>query len=92
MLFLKCRLISYIYVLARNGVYSENWIFGSEMVSGFNPIQAELFWPSLDWGVVSNAPLRFLKTIKDIDMKLTPLIKCRQINPLLLSNISCDVT
>ena len=37
-------------------------------------------------------PLRFLKTIKDIDMKLTPLIKCREINLLLLSYLSCDVT
>ena len=38
-------------------------------------------------GGMSNAPLplRFLKTIKDIDMKLTPLIKRREINLLLLS-------
>ena len=35
---------------------------------------------------------RFLKTIKDIDMKVTPLIKRREINPLLLSYLSCDVT
>ena len=37
-------------------------------------------------------PLRFFKTIKDIDMKLTPLIKCREVNLLLLSYLSCDVT
>ena len=63
--------------------------------SRVNPIQTGLFWPSLDWGGgggTSNAPLRFLKTIKDIDMKLTPLIKRREINLLLLSYLSCDVT
>ena len=45
-------------------------------------------------GGASNAPppLRFLKTITDIDMKFTPLIKCREINLLLLSYLSCDVT
>ena len=37
-------------------------------------------------------PLRFSKTIKDIDMKLTPLIKRREINLLLLLYLSCDVT
>ena len=37
-------------------------------------------------------PLRFLKTIEDIDLKLTPLIKRREINLLLLSYLSCDVT
>ena len=37
-------------------------------------------------------PLRFLKTIKDIDMKLTPLIKRREIKLLLLSYLSYDVT
>ena len=37
-------------------------------------------------------PLRFLKTIKDMDMKLTPLITPREINLLLLSYLSCDVT
>ena len=37
-------------------------------------------------------PLHFLKTIKDIDVKLTPLIKCCEINLLLLSYLSCDVT
>ena len=31
-----------------------------------------------------------LKTIKDIDMKLTPLIKRREINLLLLSYFSCE--
>ena len=30
-------------------------------------------------------PLRFLKTMKDIDMKLTPLTKRRDINLLLLA-------
>ena len=59
-----------------------------------NPIQTGPFGSSLDWGGggASNAPLRFLKTIKDIDMKLTPLIKRREINLLLLSYLSCDVT
>ena len=64
-------------------------------VIAVNPIQTGLFWPSLDWGGASNAsppPLRFLKTIKDIDMKLTPLIKRREINLLLLSYLNCDVT
>ena len=37
-------------------------------------------------------PLHFLKTIEDIDMKPTPLIKRREINLLLLSYLSCDVT
>ena len=36
--------------------------------------------------------LHFLKTIKDINMKLKPLIKRREINLLLLSYLSCDVT
>ena len=70
-----------------------------------NPIQTGLFLPSLDWrggggGGASNAPTpppppppnRCLKLIKDIDMKLTPLIKRREINLLLLSYLSCDVT
>ena len=66
-----------------------------------NPIQTGLFWPSLDWeggGGASNISppphpsLLFLKTTKDIDMKLTPLIKCREINLLLLSYLSFDVT
>ena len=43
-------------------------------------------------GVKRLPPLRFLKTIKYIDMKLTPLIKRRKINLLLLSYFSCDVT
>ena len=37
-------------------------------------------------------PLHFLKSIKDIDMKLTPLIKRREIKLLLLSYLSYDVT
>ena len=44
--------------------------------------------------MASNAPLRFLKTIKDIDMKLTPLER-RELNLLLLSYLivtSHDVT
>ena len=49
-----------------------------------NLIQTGLFWPSLDLGGggASNdpPPLRFLKTVKDVDMKLTPLIKRREIN------------
>ena len=47
-----------------------------------NPIQTGLFWPSLDGGGGGG---RFLKTMKDIEMKLTPLIKRREINLLLLS-------
>ena len=65
------------------------------VIDELNPIQTGLFWLSLDWGGgggASNAPLRFLKTIKDIDMKVTPLIKRREINLLLLSYLSCDVT
>ena len=65
-----------------------------------NPIQTGLFWPSLDWkgGGVKRPPppphpsLLFLKTTKDIEMKLTPLIECREINLLLLSYLSFDVT
>ena len=59
-----------------------------------NPIQTGLFWSSLDWGgrQTRPPPLCFLKTIKDINMKLTPLIKPREINLLLLSYLSCDVT
>ena len=36
--------------------------------------------PGVGWGGggASNASLRFLKTIKDTDMKLTPLIKRRE--------------
>ena len=45
--------------------------------------------PWTGWG---DAPLRFLKTIKNIDMKLTPLIKRHEIHLLLLSYLSCDVT
>ena len=37
------------------------------------------------WGGGGGGGGRFLKTIKDIDMKLTPLIKRREINLLLLS-------
>ena len=37
-------------------------------------------------------PLHFLKTIEGIDMELIPLIKHREINLLLLSYLSCDVT
>ena len=39
-----------------------------------------------------NTALRFLETIKDIDMKVTPLIKRHEINLLLLSYLSCGVT
>ena len=54
-----------------------------------NPIQTGLFWSSLDWGGGHQMPpLCFLKIIKDIDMKLTPLIKRREI----ISYLSCDVT
>ena len=65
----------------------------------FNPIQTGLFWLSLDWGGGGGGggcqmptPLCFLKTIKDIDMKLTPLIKRCEINLLLLSYLNCDIT
>ena len=37
-------------------------------------------------------PLHFLKTIEDIDMKLTPLIKRLELNLLLLSYLRSDVT
>ena len=49
----------------------------------------------LDWGggaFDAPPPLSFLNTIKDLDMKLTPLIKRREINLLLLTYLSCDVT
>ena len=45
-----------------------------------------------NWNFEMPPPLRFLKTIKDRDLKLTPLIKRREINLLLLSYLSCDVT
>ena len=40
----------------------------------------------------SNAPLHFLKTMEDINMKLSPIIKRRKIDLLLLSYLSCDFT
>ena len=44
-------------------------------------------------GGVKRLPLlHFLKTIDGIDMKLIALIKRREINLLLLLNLSCDVT
>ena len=49
-------------------------------------------WTEGGGGGRQTAPLRLLKTIKDIDMKVTPLIKRRKINLLLLSYLSCDVT
>ena len=48
-------------------------------------IQTGLFWPSLGWG-------NFFKTMEDIDMKLTPLIKHPEMNLLLLSYLSYNVT
>ena len=45
-----------------------------------------------DGGAFDAPRLHFLKTIEDINMKLAPLIKRREINLLLLSYISCDVT
>ena len=54
-------------------------------IEAINPIQTGLFAPS-------PPPLHFLKTIEDINMKLTPLIKQREINLLLLSYLCCDVT
>ena len=55
---------------------------------------AFLAFPGLGGGGGIKHPpfLRFLKTIKDIDMKLAPLIKSREINLLLLSYLSCEVT
>ena len=44
------------------------------------------------WTGGGRSPLHFLKTIEDIAMKLTPLIKRHEINLLLLSYFSCDVT
>ena len=58
----------------------------------FNPIQTGIFghpW-TRGGGAQTPHPLRFLKTIKDIYMKLTPLIKRRETNLLLLSYLSCD--
>ena len=49
-------------------------------------------WTGGGGGSNDTPPLRFLKTIKDIDMKRTPLIKRSEINLLLLSYLSCDVT
>ena len=43
-------------------------------------------------GGASNAPLHFLKTIEGIDMELLPIIKHHEINLLLLSHLSCDIT
>ena len=43
-------------------------------------------------GGVNPPPLHFLKTIEDIDMKLTPLIKRLELNLLLLSYLRSDVT
>ena len=57
-----------------------------------NPIQTGLFLAVPGLGGGGASPLHFLKSIKDIDMKLTPLIKRREINLLLLSYLSCDVT
>ena len=77
------------------------------LIFGFMPIQQTalltLFGPGFFWSVVpldrrgeggeaSNVRLHFLKTIKDVDMKLTSLIRRREINLLLLSYLSCDVT
>ena len=49
-------------------------------------------WRPWTGGGASNAPLHFSKTVEDIDMKLTPLIKRREIILVLLSFLSCDVT
>ena len=57
-----------------------------------NPIQAV---PGLVGGVNPPPPppsiLHFLKTTEEINMKLAPLNKRREINLLLLSYLSCDV-
>ena len=66
--------------------------FNQAMAYYLQPYSDWAFWHSLDWGVVSNAPPPFLKTIEGRDMKLIPLIKRREINLLLLSYLSCDVT
>ena len=78
--------------MRRGGDGGIHWVY--QDLTYFNPIQIGLFWLSLDWdgGGASNASLYFLKTIKYIDMKLTPLIKHRKINLLQLSYLSCDVT
>ena len=51
-------------------------------------------WTERGGGGAFDAPLPppFLKNYKKIDMKLTPLIKRRAINLLILSFLSCDVT
>ena len=63
------------------GAVKARWKFDLKIDTSINPIQTGLFRPSLEWGggggEVKRPPLRFLKTIKDIGMKLTPLIKRR---------------
>ena len=54
----------------------------TQITRTFNPIQTGLFW----------CPWTFSKTIEEIDMKLTPLIKRREIILLLLSFLGCDIT
>ena len=59
----------------------------------FNPIQTGLSGIPWTGGVASNAAIRFLKTIEGIELvKLTPQIKRRELNLLLLSYLSCGVT
>ena len=67
--------------------------YTNRLCASINPIQTGLFRSSLGWGrqTPRPSPLRFLKTVKDIDMKLTPLIKRHEINLLLLSHLSCAV-
>ena len=55
----------------------------------FNPIQTRLYFGCPRIGVGGGGGVG---GVKDIDMKLTPLIKRREINLLLLSYLSCDVT
>ena len=49
-------------------------------------------WTGVWGGGVKRSPPHFLKTIEDINMKLAPIIKRREINLLPLSYLSCDVT
>ena len=71
--------ISSILTLFRLGFFGRPWTWGGRGEGG----GVEAFDTPL---------LRFLKIIKAIDMKLTPPIKRRERNLLLLSYLSCDFT
>ena len=87
------------HVIIIVSVNSHEWSFYAP-VANFNTIQTGLFWHSLDWGGVSNAPpphpLHFLKTIQckryRHETYTHPLFKHHEIKLLLLPYHSCDVT